>query len=332
MGTRAARPLCIRHCARRRRATWRPNCSVWKDRARGPTPVSRGALASALAVGGRIARSKRARTAGVGAPPGPSARALASRVAGWKYRTRNRAHRRRDGRDRDRGVSGARRTCASFGYARAETRGARAAVDAAPRARLWPAAQDGAARRPPFGQRARLQPRRSRHSGPAGLGARSDGSPLEDVASWLQSLGFWEPAVKRKHDTLLGAYLRARGLPARPSRAIRDVYWLASASNCLAGALGYHLHMAANHASTSRERVAAVHAAGDCMRVIRRADACWRAIRHGHERREAGTSRPADSAGGSSSQRTTHARSPSTTSVMLPLRGRNSSHRAGLTP
>ena len=31
------------------------------------------------------------------------------------------------------------------------------------------------------------------------------GSPFEDVSSWLQSLGFWEPAVKRKHDTLLAS-------------------------------------------------------------------------------------------------------------------------------
>lgn len=38
------------------------------------------------------------------------------------------------------------------------------------------------------------------------------GSPLEDVSSWLQSLGFWEPRARRQHDTLLRIYLRARGL------------------------------------------------------------------------------------------------------------------------
>jgi thiamine kinase-like enzyme len=102
------------------------------------------------------------------------------------------------------------------------------------------------------------------------------GSPLEDVSSWLQSLGYWEPAVKRKHDTLLGRYLEARGLEARPNRALRDAYWAASASNMLAGALRYHLHLATDPQRSADERSGAYYAASDALRMIRRAYACWR--------------------------------------------------------
>ena len=102
------------------------------------------------------------------------------------------------------------------------------------------------------------------------------GSPLEDVSSWLQSLGYWEPAAKRRHDTLLAGYLAARGLPARAGRELRDAYWLAGASNALAGALLIHIWSARQAAPGSRKRAAAVLAAQDALRVIRRADACWR--------------------------------------------------------
>lgn len=102
------------------------------------------------------------------------------------------------------------------------------------------------------------------------------GSPLEDVSSWLQSLGFWEPAVKRKHDTLLAAYLRARGLPAPASREIRDAYWLGAASNGLAGALYYQLDVAMREGSTPAGD-SALRAAHDWLRVIRRADLRYRA-------------------------------------------------------
>lgn len=101
------------------------------------------------------------------------------------------------------------------------------------------------------------------------------GSPLEDVSSWLQSLGYWEPQARRRHDTLLAGYLAARGLPSRLDRALRDAYWLASASNILAGALVFYLDLAV-HARTPRERHIAVHAAEDGLRIVRRADACWR--------------------------------------------------------
>ena len=102
------------------------------------------------------------------------------------------------------------------------------------------------------------------------------GSPLEDVSSWLQSLGYWEPQARRLHDTLLAGYLAARGLRAsRMDRALRDAYWLASASNILAGALVYYLNIAV-HAHTPREREGALHAIDDGLRIIRRADVCWR--------------------------------------------------------
>jgi hypothetical protein len=102
------------------------------------------------------------------------------------------------------------------------------------------------------------------------------GSPLEDVSSWLQSLRYWEPAAKRRHDTLLAGYLASRGLPARADRELRDAYWLAGASNALSGALLIHLWASRNAPSGSRQRAAGVLAAQDALRVIRRAVACWR--------------------------------------------------------
>ncbi|MFP5286088.1 MAG: phosphotransferase, partial [Thermoanaerobaculia bacterium] len=105
------------------------------------------------------------------------------------------------------------------------------------------------------------------------------GSPLEDVSSWLQSLGYWEPAAKRRHDTLLTGYLATRGLPARAGRELRDAYWLAGASNALSGALLVHLRAALDAPPGSRQQAAAVQAAKDALRVIRRAAACWREAR-----------------------------------------------------
>ena len=106
-------------------------------------------------------------------------------------------------------------------------------------------------------------------------GRARTGSPLEDVASWLQSLGFWEPEAQRRHDTLLGAYLEARGLPFRADRELRDAYWIAAASNVLAGALLIHLWTARDRPAGSPAREKAVQAARDALRIIRRADACW---------------------------------------------------------
>ncbi|MCC6551620.1 MAG: aminoglycoside phosphotransferase family protein [Polyangiaceae bacterium] len=101
------------------------------------------------------------------------------------------------------------------------------------------------------------------------------GSPLEDVCSFLQSLGGWEPEVRRRHDTLLVGYLRARGQTGELRRALRDAYWLAGASNALAGALRYHVFQACDAAAGERET--AIHCAREWLRVVRRADACWSA-------------------------------------------------------
>ncbi|WP_437819742.1 phosphotransferase family protein [Sorangium sp. So ce1078] len=104
------------------------------------------------------------------------------------------------------------------------------------------------------------------------------GSPLEDVSSWLQALGYWEPEARRRHDTLLAGYLAARGLAPALTRPLRDAYWFAAASNALAGALGYHLAKAgraSDPGATLGARAAAARNAADWLRVIRRADACW---------------------------------------------------------
>jgi plastocyanin len=57
----------------------------------------------------------------------------------------------------------------------------------------------------------------------------------------LRLLGCWAPEARRRHDTLLRRYLRARGWPDRLDAATREAYQLASASNALSGALRYHL-------------------------------------------------------------------------------------------
>jgi hypothetical protein len=100
------------------------------------------------------------------------------------------------------------------------------------------------------------------------------GSPLEDVSSWLQSLGFWEPEARRRHDTLLGEYLRFRGLESTPSRSVRDLYWLAAASNCLSGSLLYHVERAVS-LGLGDERPAALRAVRDQLRILRRVEDCW---------------------------------------------------------
>jgi hypothetical protein len=108
------------------------------------------------------------------------------------------------------------------------------------------------------------------------------GAPLEDVSSWLQSLGFWEPEARRRHDTLLRRYLTCRGGPDRLDRGLRDAYWLAGACNALAGALRYQVAVAdgwrrpAARARAVAARAVAARAARDALRVVRRADACWR--------------------------------------------------------
>ncbi|HUP47464.1 MAG TPA: phosphotransferase [Thermoanaerobaculia bacterium] len=99
------------------------------------------------------------------------------------------------------------------------------------------------------------------------------GSPLEDVASWLETLRYWEATAARHHDSLLRHYLDARG--GRPlDRSLRDAYWIACASNVLAGALRFHLLRATE--ARGRRKHASVAQAREALRVIRRADAVMR--------------------------------------------------------
>jgi aminoglycoside phosphotransferase (APT) family kinase protein len=102
------------------------------------------------------------------------------------------------------------------------------------------------------------------------------GSFLEDLSSWVQSLGHWEPQARRLHDTLLRTYLRARGLEPVLPRDFRRLYWIAGACNALAGALQYHLQTCA-HARTPSTQATARLLVQQWLRVIRRADASWQA-------------------------------------------------------
>lgn len=102
------------------------------------------------------------------------------------------------------------------------------------------------------------------------------GSPLEDVCSWVQSTAFWEPEARRRHDTLLVRYREYRGLAPKLSRDFRDACWLAAGCNAFAGALRYHLAVAADPAQNGGDRWNSYRAAADWLRIIRRADVCWR--------------------------------------------------------
>jgi aminoglycoside phosphotransferase (APT) family kinase protein len=95
------------------------------------------------------------------------------------------------------------------------------------------------------------------------------GSPLEDVASWLHSLGCWDAEARRRHDSLLAVYLRAIHPAARLDAAVRANYWMASASNGLAGAIRYHFAVLVDPNSSSRARRASRHALDEWQRVIR---------------------------------------------------------------
>jgi hypothetical protein len=99
------------------------------------------------------------------------------------------------------------------------------------------------------------------------------GSPLEDVSSWLQSLGYFEETARRHHDRLLTGYLSALGLERRLTSTIRAAYWMAGASNALSGALLHHLCLALDERQSAGSRAKAAAAARDWLRVIRRADA-----------------------------------------------------------
>jgi Ser/Thr protein kinase RdoA (MazF antagonist) len=99
------------------------------------------------------------------------------------------------------------------------------------------------------------------------------GSPLEDVSSWLHSLGCWEPRARQRHDSLLRAYLEARRIPQRLETTLRRDYWFASASNGLAGAIRYHLCIAGDQGRPDELRQSSRRLVREWERVIRRAAA-----------------------------------------------------------
>ncbi len=101
------------------------------------------------------------------------------------------------------------------------------------------------------------------------------GSPLEDVSSWLQSLGFWEPAARRRHDTLLRRYLRARGRNDSLHAGFRELYWLARASNAFAGAMRFHLLRMRDRQKPEWVREESAESAFDWGRSIARAYSVW---------------------------------------------------------
>jgi hypothetical protein len=96
------------------------------------------------------------------------------------------------------------------------------------------------------------------------------GSPVEDLASWLHSLGCWEPEARRRHDTLIRAYLDARRTPAALSADVRRDYWLASASNGLAGAIRYHLAVLSDEGRAPADHADSQQALTAWARVIKR--------------------------------------------------------------
>ena len=96
------------------------------------------------------------------------------------------------------------------------------------------------------------------------------GSPLEDVASWLHSLGCWEPEARRRHDTLLRAYLEARSAKQRITTELRTAYWYASASNGLSGAIRYHLTVLTNPECSGEMKTESARVLDTWQRVIRR--------------------------------------------------------------
>jgi hypothetical protein len=99
------------------------------------------------------------------------------------------------------------------------------------------------------------------------------GSPLEDVASWLHSLGCWEPEARRRHDTLMCMYLDARRNPRPFASDVRADYWRASASNGLSGAIRYHLAVLTDPGSSVAARYDSGRALLAWQRVVRRAAA-----------------------------------------------------------
>jgi aminoglycoside phosphotransferase (APT) family kinase protein len=99
------------------------------------------------------------------------------------------------------------------------------------------------------------------------------GSPFEDIASWLHSLGCWEPQARRRHDTLMRAYLEARRFRRIFDAEARVDYWLASVSNGLSGAIRYHLAVVTDAGAMEQARANSAMALLAWERVVRRAAA-----------------------------------------------------------
>lgn len=95
------------------------------------------------------------------------------------------------------------------------------------------------------------------------------GSPLEDVASWLHSLGCWDLEMRRRHDSLLRWYLQSRRPMLTLDAACRERYWLASACNGLAGAIRYHVSVIGAPDTRPRARRDSMRALAEWQRVIR---------------------------------------------------------------
>jgi thiamine kinase-like enzyme len=101
------------------------------------------------------------------------------------------------------------------------------------------------------------------------------GSPLEDVSSLTESLGIWEPEARRRHDTLIRRYLTAHGHLGQLDEELRAHYWLAAASNVLAGSLLYYLGVIAGSGSPSCRLEEAHRAARAAGRIVRCAARYW---------------------------------------------------------
>jgi hypothetical protein len=96
------------------------------------------------------------------------------------------------------------------------------------------------------------------------------------VSAWEQALGHWEPQARCFHDTLLRTYLTAQGLEPVLDHDFRRLYWVAGACNALSGTLRYYL-VAVQQARTPIARTRALALVQKWLRLLRRADASWRA-------------------------------------------------------
>lgn len=101
------------------------------------------------------------------------------------------------------------------------------------------------------------------------------GSPLEDVASWLQSLGARDEATRTTREDLLAHYLGELGRDRKVTPSLRAAYWIAAASNALSGALLHHVCMAETERPWSARRAAEARIAGDWASSIRSAAAIF---------------------------------------------------------